>query len=226
MTIRSWLLLLPAGVLAALAAGCSGDSSGTTGAMGQSTTAPDCAPDDTACQNDGLSAPIAEGARLPINVHVTAKGVAAPQLTLESAKTDVVAVENGTLVGKGTGFASVLMIGTDGMVLDFVTMTVQKPERLEIYRLVKDGGLEPAPLPAKIQIAPGDDFEISVKAFKGATRLLGELDATWTVDNGAVMLLDGGRAGSRRIRAKSGGTAKLSIKSQSFEKTLELEVLP
>lgn len=223
MTIRSWLpwaaLSLP------LAVAACGSDTGTTGAMGQSSTSPTCAPNDAVCQTDGLDAPLAEGARLPIDVHVTAKGVAAPKLALESARAEVIGLENGVLVGKGAGFASVLMVA-DGVVVDFVTMTVERPERVEVYRLGKDGAAEASPLPAKIQLAPGDDFELTPKAFSGATRLLGELDATWTLDGTAATLLDGGRAGARRIRAKSPGIARLTVKTSSFEKTLEMEVLP
>lgn len=61
MTMRSLLLLAAPAVLLG---GCGSDS-GTTGAMQQSTTRSDCAPNDTACQDDGLDAPLAMGARLP-----------------------------------------------------------------------------------------------------------------------------------------------------------------
>lgn len=223
MTFRSLLFISVAAL--GVVAGCGSDS-GTTGALGQSSTTADCAPNDTACQNDGLDAPLAEGATLPINVRITAKGVAAPKLTLESARTDVVAVDSGQLVGKGAGFSSVLMLGEGGVVMDFVTLTVERPDRVELYRLDASGGAEPSPLPQKIQLAPGDDFEVSVKAFSGATRLLGELDGGWSLEGNAAMMLDSGRKGSRRVRAKAPGSARLVIKTSSFEKSLDLEVLP
>ena len=81
----------------------------------------------------------------------------------------------------------------------------------EIYRLTDSGGVEASPLPSKIQLASGDDFEISVKAFSGATRLLGELDATWRLDQDIVTILDTGRPASRRLRVKTPGTTKLRI---------------
>jgi hypothetical protein len=222
MTIRSLLLLAAP---AALLAGCGSDS-GTTGAMQQSTTRPDCAPEDTACQEDGLDAPLAMGAKLPLDVHVTARGVSAPKIALEPTRDDILAVEGATLVGKAPGWSSVMFVGTDGLVMDFVTLTVEAPERIDVYRLTKEGGVEPSPLPAKIQLAPGDDFEIAVKAFSGPVRLLGELDASFAIDAPVATILDSGRPASRRLRVKSPGTATLTVAASGFTRTLSLEVLP
>lgn len=222
MTIRSLLLLVaPAALLAAC-----GSDSGTTGAMQQSTTTPDCAPNDTACQQDGLDAPLAIGARLPVDVHVTARGVSAPKIALEPARDDILAVEGATLVGKAPGWSSVMFVGTDGLVMDFVTLTVEAPDRIDVYRLTKDGGIEPSPLPDRIQLAPGDDLEVAVKAFNGPVRLLGELDAKWTLDAPIATVLDSGRPATRRLRVKTPGTGTLTIEASGFTRTLALEVLP
>lgn len=159
-------------------------------------------------------------------MHVTARGVSAPKIALEPARDDIIAVEGGTLVGKAPGWSSVMFVGTDGLVMDFVTLTVEAPERIDVYRLTKEGGAEASPLPAKIQLAPGDDFELAVKAFSGPVRLLGELDATFTLDQPIATILDSGRPASRRLRVKTPGTATLTIEAAGFTKTLSLEVLP
>lgn len=225
MTTRS--LLLPAALAALLVAACASDSGGTTGAMGQSSTTPDCAPEDTNCQDDGLDAPLAVGARLPIDVRITARGVSAPKMTLEPARSDVISVESGALVGKASGWSSVLFVNDEGLVMDFLTLNVTPAERVDVYRLTEGGGVEASPLPAKIQLAEGDDFEIAVKAFSGATRLLGELDAKWTLDvPDLATVLDTGRPASRRIRVKKPGTGTLTIEAGGFTKTISLEVLP
>jgi hypothetical protein len=219
MTIRSFSLLLltlsPATFVA-----CSGDSAGTTGALGQSSTRPDCAPEDSACQSDGLDAPLAIGARLPLDTRITARGVAAPKMTLESARTGVLGVEGVTLIGKSAGWSSVMMINEGGLVLDFVTMTVAAPDRMELYRLTDSGAVEAAPMPTKIQLAVGDDFEVSVKPWSGATRLLGNIDAVWTLSDPSIAtLLDGGRPSSRRVRVKAVGSATLTIEPPKIEPT-------
>ena len=221
MTLRS--LLLPAAAALVLVA-CS-DDSGTSGAMGQSSTTPDCAPNDSNCLEDGLDAPVAVGARLPVDVRITAKGVSSPRMTLEAARSDVLAVESGALVGKAPGWSSVLFVNDEGLVMDFLTLNVTPAERVELYRLTDSGGVEASPLPTKIQLATGDDFEIAVKAFSGATRLLGELDATWRLDADIVTILDTGRPASRRLRVKTPGTSKLTIDAGGFTKTIDLEVL-
>lgn len=224
MTMRS--LLLAAGA-AALALVACGSDPGTSGAMGQSSTTPDCAANDTDCQEDGLDAPVAVGARLPVDVRITARGVSAPKMTLEAARSDVLAVEDGALVGKSAGWSSVLFVNEEGLVMDFLTLNVTAAERVEIYRLTSGGGAEASPLPSKIQLAPGDDFEVAVKAFSGATRLLGELDAKWTLDNAELAtVLDTGRPASRRLRMKAPGTGALTIEASGFTKSITLEVLP
>lgn len=223
MTLRS--LLLPA-ALAALALVACGMDSGTSGAMGQSSATPDCAPNDSDCLEDGLDAPVAVGARLPVDVRITAKGVSSPKMTLEAARSDVLSVEGAALVGKSPGWSSVLFVNEDGLVMDFLTLNVTPAERVEIYRLTGSGGVESSPLPSKIQLASGDDFEIAVKAFSGATRLLGELDATWKLDADIVTILDTGRPASRRLRVKTPGATKLTIEAGGFTKTIDLEVLP
>ncbi len=223
MTFRSFFV---AASFAALAACGSSGESGTQGAMQQSSARPDCAPNDTSCQSDGLDAPLAVGARLPLDVHITARGVAAPKLLLEAARAEVIGIEEAELVGKSPGWSSVLVAGEDRLVLDFFTLSVVAPDRLEVYRLTKDGAPEASPLPGKIQVVPGDDMELTVKAFSGATRLLGDLDATWSIDGGVATVLDAGRRASRRLRVKNAGNASLVIKTAASTKTLALEVLP
>lgn len=212
--------------LASLSTGC-GDG-GTSGAMTQSSTRPVCAANDAACQSDGLDAPLAVGARLPLDVHITARGVAAPKLALEAVREDVLAVDpqRAALIGRAAGWSSVVFVEPEGLALDFITLSVEAPERIEAYRLDDGGGAEASPLPARIQLAPGDDLEIAVKPFAGATRLLGELDAAWNVDVPIVTLLDSGRPASRRLRVKQVGSAKLTIEAAGFTKTIDLEVLP
>ena len=224
MTMRS--LLLPAALAALALVACGMDSTGTSGAMGQSSATPDCAPNDSSCLEDGLDAPVAIGARLPIDVRVTAKGVSSPKMTLEAARSDVLSVEGGALVGKAPGWSSVLFVNDDGLVMDFLTLNVTPAERIEAYRLTESGGVEASPLPSKIQLAQGDDFEITVKAFTGATRLLGDLETAFALDQDIVTVLDTGRPATRRFRVKATGTATLTIEAGGFTKTIDLEVLP
>ncbi|MBS2016288.1 MAG: hypothetical protein JST00_25620 [Deltaproteobacteria bacterium] len=224
MTNRSFLLASSFTLLVACGAGDT--VSGTAGAMQQTSVKPDCAPNDAACQSDGLDAPLAVGARLPLDVSVTARGVAAPKLVFEPARADVLDVTGAELFARAPGWSSVLVIGDGGLVIDFFTLSVVAPDRLEIYRLTDDGAPEASPLPARIQVTPGDDIEIAVKAFNGATRLLGDLDATWALDGAVGTLMDQGRRASRRLRVKAVGNATLEVKTSSSTKTLALEVLP
>jgi hypothetical protein len=220
MTKRS--VLLPSAL--ALLAACGQAGSGTTGAMGQSSTTPECAPNDTSCQSDGLDAPIAVGARVPLDVNVTSRGVATPALKLEPARGDILDVDGIRLVGKAEGASSVLITTNEGLVLDFFTITVAKPERLELYRLTKDGAPDALPLPDKIQLTSNDEIEITVKPFAQSTRLLGELDASWSLEGNIGIVLDAGRSGSRRFVVKNAGTGTLKVGAGPLSKALTIEV--
>lgn len=232
MTLRSALLVSPftCFVLATLAA-CANDG-GTAGALAQTSARADCAPGDTACQIDGLDAPLAVGARVPVDVRVTARGVAAPKLVHQSARSDVLLTEGNELVGASPGWSSVLFVTDDGIVLDFITLRVANPERLELYRLDTNGSVEPTPLPGRIQLAPGDDLELSVKAFAGATRLIGDLAVQWSIEGATpegrpvAVMLDAGRRASRRIRVKEPGSSIVHVVAGTFDKVISLEVLP
>jgi hypothetical protein len=204
-----------------LLAACGSDS-GSTGALGQSETSPECDPGDVSC---GLDGPIAVGARLPLQISITAPGVAASSIALESTKTNVLAVDGASVKGVKPGFATLTMLDKNAWVIDFLTVSVEEPDRIALFRR-KDAGLEPSPLPSRMQIAVGDDFEVSLQAFLGATRLLGDLEATWTVDGSSVRMLDGGRPATRRFRAAAAGTSTINVQSANRAATLVLEVQP
>jgi len=221
MTLRSHGLGI-AGLAGIFFLAACGSDSGGTGALGQSETSPECDPGDVSC---GLDGPIAVGARLPLNISITAPGVAASSITLESTKTNVLAIDGASVRGVTPGFATLAMLDKNAWVIDFLTLTVEAPDRVALFRR-KEAGLEPSELPSRMQIAVGDDFEASVLAFLGPTRLQGDLEATWTVDGTSVRMLDGGRPATRRFRAFAVGTASVKVQTSAHTASLSLEVLP
>src|SRR5687767_9269995 len=89
--------------------GCAG---GARGALSQATLVGQCAADDAACSRRHPQAPLAIGTRFYPDVSAEINGTSTPNLQLESAAVDVVAVEDGAFVAKKPG-ASAILITTD-----------------------------------------------------------------------------------------------------------------
>ena len=92
------------------------------GAMHQATLVGQCATDDAACSRRHPVAPIAIGARFHPEVATSIDGTTTPNLRLESAAGDVLAVEDGALVARQPGTSAVLISTEDGAVVDFIHM--------------------------------------------------------------------------------------------------------
>ncbi len=223
MTWRSWRSIGTVTIVLAAPA-CSGESP-TTGALGHTTASAACAPSDQACAFAGLDAPLAVGAKLPLSVDVTAKGFSAPPLTLASANVRVFDVQGHTAIGKAPGFASLLVFTPETLVIDFVTLSVEKPTELRVHRMTKDGAVEALPMPTKIQLLVGDDVSFSVRPYFGERHLLGDIDATWSADDALVKLVDSGTPAGHRVVARSSGTTTLHAAALGLEAKLTLEVL-
>lgn len=222
MTWRSWLGV---GTVTLVVAAPACSNGGTAGALGHTTTTAACAPSDRACAFDGLDAPLAMGAKLPLSVDVTAKGFGSPPLALASASSRVFDVQANTVVGNAPGFASLLVLTPENEVLDFVTLTVAKPTELRVHR-VTNGAVEAAPLPEKIQLLVGDDVSFSVRPYLGERRLLGDVDAAWSTDGALVRLVDSGAPAGHRLVAREAGTTALHVAALGLEAIVTLEVLP
>src|SRR5262245_56684832 len=100
-------------------AGC-----GTGGAMHQATMTGQCAKDDEACSRKKPQQPHAIGTRFFPDITASIDGTSTPNLRIESALPDILAVEDGALVAKKPGAAAVLITTDDGSVVDFMHVWV------------------------------------------------------------------------------------------------------
>jgi len=194
---------------------------GTSGALRQATLAGQCAADDVACSRRHPLAPLAIGTRFYPDVSVEVAGTSTPNLQLESATPDIVAVEDGMLVARKAGASAVLITTDDGSVVDFVHVWVAPVTKITLAR--RDGDR----LGGAIGLAVGEDLTIQPTLWNGAQRLSGDGDAQWTVSNeGTLSLLRDGSSDRRRLRARTPGKTTVTVALGEAKTSVEIEVVP
>src|SRR5258706_5052906 len=135
------------------------------GAMHQATLVGQCAENDTSCSRRHPLAPLAIGAHFYPEVSTEVAGTSTPNLRLESAAPDVLAVDGGALVAKQSGTSAVLISTDDGSVVDFVHIWVAPVSALTVAR--RDGERIAGP----IALAVGEDVTLEPALWNGAQRL-------------------------------------------------------
>jgi len=207
--MRTLLLLVP---LSACAMG---------GAMHQASIVGQCAADDAACSRRHPLAPLAIGTHFHPDVSAEISGSATPNLVLDSADPSVLAVENGALVAKAVGASAVLISTEDGAVVDFQHLWVAPVTAITLAR--RDGDR----IGGAIGLAVGEDITLVPTLWNGAQRLAGDSDATWTVSaDGPLAVLRDGSSDRRRLRARTPGTATVTVALAGVEASVDVEVVP
>jgi hypothetical protein len=189
--------------------------------MHQASLVGQCSADDTACSRRHPLAPIAIGARFHPEVETSMAGTSTPNLRLESAADDVLAVENGALVAKAPGTSAVLISTDDGSVVDFVHVWVAPVTEISLMR--RDGDR----LAGTVGLVVGEDLTVQPALWNGAQRLAGDADVAWTSSNdAAVTVLRDGSSDRRRLRARAPGKATLTVALGEAKTSIDVEVVP
>jgi hypothetical protein len=191
------------------------------GALRQATLVGQCAEGDVACSRRHPQAPIAVGTRFYPEVSASIDGSSTPNLVLESAAPDILAVEDGAFVAKRPGASAVLITTDDASVVDFVHVWVAPVTKLTLMR--RDGDR----VDGAIGLAVGEDVTITPALWNGAQRLAGAGDATWTVSTeGTVSVLRDGSPDRRRLRARAPGKATITVALGDVSAAVDVEVVP
>jgi len=198
-------------VLTALVAGCGGG-----GALGQTVAKEASAPKDP-----WLNAPLAIGARLRPELHATTVGGGAPSLKIESVRPEIVAVENGELVGRAKGMSAVVFATADGHVFDFLHVWVEQPTRLALDRMTVEGD-RLGEIDDALELVIGDSVYLVPRPFSGAQPLAGRSETTWTIEPPVAMALRDGTATRRRLVGVRAGEAELVV--QAFGLTTKTKI--
>jgi len=190
------------------------------GAMHQATLVGQCAAEDVACSRRHPQAPLAIGTRFYPEVSTELAGTTTPNLRLESASPDVVAVEDGALVARKQGASAVLISTDDGSVVDFVHVWVAPVTKITLAR--RDGDR----IGTAIGLAVGEDITIQPALWNGAQRLSGDGDAEWTVTSTSTLsVLRDGSPDRRRLRARAPGKATVTVAIGDTKQSVEIEVV-
>jgi hypothetical protein len=158
--------VLHSGTLA-VALGASLAGCGLGGALHQATLVGQCATDDVACSRRHPQAPIAIGTRFYPEASTELAGTTTPNLRIDSAAPDVVAVEDGALVARQPGTSAVLISTDDGSVVDFVQVWAAPVTQITLAR--RDGDRIAGP----IALAVGEDITLVPALWNSAQRLSG-----------------------------------------------------
>ena len=191
------------------------------GAMRQATLVGQCSAEDVACSRRHPQAPLAIGTKFYPEVSTELAGTTTPNLRLESARPDILAVEDGVLVARKQGASAVLISTDDGSVVDFVHVWVAPVTKITLAR--RDGDR----IGTAVGLAVGEDITIQPTLWNGAQRLSGDGDAVWTVSNdAAVSVLRDGSSDRRRLRARAPGKATVTVAQGETRTAIEIEVIP
>jgi hypothetical protein len=189
--------------------------------MRQATLGGQCSPTDAACSRKAPLAPLAIGSRFYPEVSTELSGSSTPNLRLESAEPDVLAVEEGALVARSAGQSAVLITTDDGSVVDFVHVWVAPVTNITLAR--RDGER----ITGAIGLTVGEDIMLVPSLFSGVQKLTGESGATWTVDNPSPLaILEDGAGDRRRLRARTPGKTTVTVALGTAKATLDVEVVP
>ena len=199
-----------------IAGGC-----GVVGGMHQATLVGQCSKDDAACARKAPLAPLAIGSKFFPEVSTEIAGTATPNLRLESAEPDVLAVEGGALIAKHAGTSAVLISTDDGSVVDFMHVWVAPVTQITLSR--RDGER----IAGAIGLAVGEDVTLVPALFNGAQRLAGTSAAVWSATStGPIAILQDGASDRRRLRARAPGKTTITVALGDAKTTVDVEVVP
>jgi hypothetical protein len=199
------------------------------GALHQATLVGQCAPDDAACSRRHPQAPIAIGTHFYPEVSAELAGTTTPNLRLEIAAPEVVAIEDGALIARKAGTSAVLISTDDGSIVDFVHVWVAPVTKITLAR--RDGER----IASAIALTVGEDVTLVPALWNGAQRLSGDGEALWTqagpatasdTATGPVAILRDGSADRRRLRARAPGKATITVALGEIKTTVDVEVVP
>lgn len=213
--------ILPLGALTLAVSACGG---GSTGALGQTQVRAECDPGDVVCLQTSV-APLARGATLALDISSLIQGSAAVDLSLLAADEAVARVDGDAVIGGDPGVTAVLFLTPDGVVLDFIHLTVAEPTALVVRRLTDDGE-SVAELEGRVQLLVGETFGVSASLRHQGQDLAGKVAIRWQTDPAIAPILDSGSLGRKRILARAPGRTVLQARAGGLITEIPVEVLP
>lgn len=182
-----------------------------------------CGPNDTACRDRGVSAPIAVGATYRPNVDVNIPGAGGSAIYFMAAQPEIITVRGHALVAKSAGTTAVLM-STGDTVVDFIHMSAKAVTDVRLIKLTADAS-EMGTLRGRIGLMEGEVLYLKPTAFGEGQRLAGIAEATWKTSSDAVQVLRDGTPHRRRLIARAPGAATITVSLLGKQAVLEVDVI-
>ena len=221
---RAWIYFFPFLLAASLTLSACGDSN--PGALEQAGFRVGCQGDDDACPVSDLDAPLAVGATEHLEIDLLIPGSFCPTAPFLSLAPGVIEAQGFDLQAKSEGTCAILLMTSDGQVLDFIHLWAVRPDRMQLHLLSAEG-LDMGRIERDLQMVAGESMRFKPVAHQGNLALLGHFDdSQWRIEGNAVQLLDEGLGHHRRLRAVQTGTAVLHVEASGMLASLNVEVLP
>jgi hypothetical protein len=182
-----------------------------------------CGPNDQACLESGLNAPIAVGARISPSISMGISGSATPEIRLMSARPDVLSAIDDSLVARSAGVSAVLISTKDGVVLDFIHVWTAVANRISLEMLGPDHS-KLGELTDTLELMVGESVFVTPAIYGGVQRLAGSAETEWELDQNVASIHRDGAPGRRRLVARSPGRTTVRVRTLGLESTIDLVV--
>jgi hypothetical protein len=212
MTRRHWSFAL---LFGQFCGGCGG-----AGALSQSRMTDAADP-----KRNDLHAPLAVGSSYRPEMKVELRGGGVPSLILDSPRSQVLSVQDGTLFARSPGLAAVLVKMPDGTTIDFLHIWVAAPTQLTLHRFSQDFS-DLGAVTAPLDLVAGESVLLTPRIYAGAQRLAGNAESTWRVEPPLLDVLSDGVPERRRLVARAPGLTKVTVSMLGTSTSIELRVVP
>jgi hypothetical protein len=212
MTRRHWSFAL---LFGHLCGGCGG-----AGALSQSRMTDAADPK----QNE-LHAPLAVGSSYRPEVKLELRGGGVPSLILDSPRSEVLSVQDGTLFARTPGLAAVLVKMPDGTAIDFLHIWVAAPTHLTLHRFSQDFA-DLGAVTAPLDLVVAESVLLAPRIYAGAQRLAGSAESTWQVEPPVLDVLSDGVPERRRLVARAPGRTKVTVSMLGSSASIDVRVVP
>jgi hypothetical protein len=188
-----------------------------------------CGEEEAACERDGIDAPIAVGATLPLTLAPSVQGGTGPALRLEAVDERVALVNAAEVTGTGPGVTAILARIPGGDVIDLTHIWVDQARRMTLH-VTRNGVIDERALEGRLDLLGSESDEVSFtfKLWSQGRELMGDCKETWTVETDAdfILMNEGDLRARRLLLPEDGtGTATVTLTALGFTHTVVVEVV-
>lgn len=122
------------------------------------------------------------------------------------------------------GYATLVARDNRGIILDYVTLSVLRPDALVVYPADSEG-YDPPPVHS-IRLQEGESERYRTVTARDLSTLAGAVRVEWRSDDPSVATIESYNRGVVRIAARGAGRTQVRVTGAALTKALEVEVTP